>query len=485
MKNNNGNDQEKVNLVGQIKGSFSGRKFRNGAYVTMVSAVVIVMVLVVNMLVSKMNIEVDLSSQNMYTLTKETKQLVSGIKDDITIYYMVQSGSEQEMFKKVIEKYDSLSDKIKVEYKDPVLYPTFASTYTDENVNENSLIVVDNTNGKSKYVDYNDMIVQEMDYQTYQTNTTGIDVEGEVTSALQYVTSESTGKIYEVEGHGETAAGTTFKELITKMNLTLESIKTVTVESIPEDCDILYINSPTTDFKPEEAQMIKDYLSAGGNVMATVNYQTTGLTNYLSVLDYYGIEEIDGMVVEGNKNMFSSNNPTYLLPEVKSHDITTKASTSDIPVFMPQCSGVVTSDTTRSSLTIEPLLTTSESSYSKTNLQASTMEKEDGDVNGPFNVGILATDTYNNVTSHLVVYSSLYTFDDSVLTWGNSALLTGTVGYFVGDTGAISIPTKSLEEASVHPNSQDVFLWAAVIIVLVPVAVLAAGIWVSLRRRKK
>ena len=477
--------KEKISIAGRIRASFAGRKFRSGAYVTLVSAIVIVIVFVVNMLISSLNIEFDISSKKMYTITQDTKDLVAGINDDITIYYIAQTGNELETFKKIIEKYDNLSKNINVVYKDPVLYPTFTSQYTDEDVTKNSIIVVNNANGKSKYIPYSDMIVQDFDYNTYKSNTTGIDVEGEVTSALQFVTSESAGKIYAVEGHGESEAGSVFKENINKMNLTIDTLKTITAEVIPDDCDILYINCPTSDFTDEEVQTIKDYLEAGGNVIATVDYMTNGLKNYCSILDYYGIEVVDGMVLEGDRNQYTSNNPTYILPKVKSHDITTKVQSSDVSVFLPQCSGLVNSDTIRSSLSFEPLLTSSDAAYSKVDLETNTIEKEAGDIDGPFNLGLLATDSYNNVESHMVVFASAYTFEDNLLGYGNGKLLNGVVGYFVGDTNTLSIPTKSLEADQIYTTSQQVALWVALIVIILPLALLGTGLFISLRRRKK
>ncbi len=483
MKNQTINE-EKVSRSGNFKASFTGRKFRSGAYVTILSTVVVVIVLVVNMLISSMNIEFDLSSKDMYTLTKDTKDLVKAIKDDITIYYMVQSGQEQEVFRKIVDKYDALSDNIKVEYKDPLLYPQFASDYTDKDITDNSLIVVDNTNGKSKYIDSNDMLVQEMDYQTYQTTTTGIDVEGEVTSALQFVTSEKSAVMYTVEGHGETAAGSVFQETLTKMNVEIKSLQTMSVESIPEDCNVLYINSPTTDFSEEETTMLKDYLTGGGNVIVTLNYKSIDLKNFASILDYYGLKMVDGIVFEGDTNMRSGSQPVVLLPNVESSDITSKARGANIPVVMAQCSGILTTDTTRSTLTLTPLITTSDSAYAKTNYNT-TIEKQSGDVEGPFNLGILSSDTYNGTTSNLVAFATDFTFDDGMLSYGNNDLLSGTLGYFIGDTSTISIPTKSVEADLIYPTGQDIIMWGIVIIIIIPAAILATGIWVSLRRRKK
>ena len=486
MKNTQIKENNNMSIFGKIKASFSGRKFRGRMYITVVTAIVFVIVLVVNMLATQLNIQIDLSTRRMYTLSEETKELVSELTDDISIYYLVQTGNEIELFKKIVEKYDGLSNKITLEYKDPVLYPTFAKEYTEEEISENSFLIVNNTNGRVKYVDYNDMLVQEMNYNTYSSTTTGIDVEGEITSALQFVTSAELPVMYVVEGHGETKTGSAFDEAISKMNVSIKKLKTISATRIPEDCGILYLNAPTTDFTEEETAMIKEYLSEGGNLLATVNYRTASLENYVSLLEYYGLELINGIIFEGNLDMLYSNNPMYLLPELESHNITSKAISSNLPVIMPQSVAIEESDTKRSSLTISPLLTTSQKSYAKDPQKITSIEKQQGDLEGPFQVGVVASDVYDGIETKLVVFTTEFAFDDSTLGYSNLDVLSGTISYLAGEgVSTLSIPTKSVEAEFIQPSQAQALAWGSLIILIIPAAILAMGIAVSLKRRKK
>jgi ABC-2 type transport system permease protein len=481
MKNN----KEKKSLLQTVKASFSGRKFRSGAYVTLISTIVVVIVLVVNMLVTKMNIQFDLSTQNMYTLSKDTKGMIKDLKDDITIYYMIQPGNETAVYQEIADKYDTLSDKITLESKDPVLYPTFAAKFVDDEVAENSFIVVNNTNGRAKYIDGNEMLVQELNYETYQNETKGIDVEGKLTSAIQYVTTTDLPVMYVVEGHGEAAIGDAFNASMDKMNITVQTLKTMSKSSIPEDCDILYINSPETDFSAEETAMVKNYLKAGGKAMVTLDYQAEGLDNFKSILDYYGIEMENGIVMEGDANMHLTNNPHFLVPSISNHEITTQVESNKIPVIMPISSGLQISDTKRSSLKVDPILSTSDKAYAKEGTSFNTYEKENGDIDGPFYLGLAATDTYNDITTNLVVYSTEAMFDESTSTYGNAAILSGTIGFLSGDAAPLSIPTKSVVPEMIQLTQQQAIFWGAMVVIIIPVLILFAGVMVSLRRRKR
>ena len=102
---------------------------------------------------------------------------------------------------KVVDNYDGLGT-IKVVKKDPVVYPNFSKTYTDEDIQSNDVIVVNETNGKSKLVSQSDMLIQDTDYQTMSSSYT-LDAEGQLTAAIQSVTSANATTLYYTSGHSE------------------------------------------------------------------------------------------------------------------------------------------------------------------------------------------------------------------------------------------------------------------------------------------
>ncbi|MDF2538340.1 MAG: hypothetical protein K0S76_1361 [Herbinix sp.] len=486
MNNTSNQDKNKKNFITNIKASFSGRKFRSGAYVSFLTAIVVIIVVVINLFVSKLDLKIDLSTQNLYSITKDSIDIVKGLEDDVTIYYMVQTGNEYPEFEEVAKKYDSLSDHIKLEAKDPLLYPKFASQYVEEEITQNSFIVVNNETGRAKYIDSNEMLVKEMDYNTYETYTTGVDVEAKMTQAIQYVVSPDLPVMYVVEGHGEVEIGEVFKTMMEKQNVQVNTLETLTQSSIPEDCDMLFINAPATDLSEGEAKIIKDYMAAGGNTIVTLNYEAGSLPNLVSILEYYGVAVVDGLVIEQDTNRYLPNYPQYLVPEIISHDITQDAKENKVLALTMVPVGIVKADNTRSSLTISSLLTTSDQAYSKVNLDAQTIAKEEGDINGPFDIGMISTDIYNNITSNLVVYSSELMFSEDVINgYGNGYLLSGTVRYLSGDSAAIPIASKSLAPQIITLSQQQSSFWGAITVFIIPLLLLGIGTVISYRRRKK
>ena len=260
--------KEKKPLKQKIKDSMNKKYLKNGSYSVVISAIFIVIVLVINMIVGSLPTkytEVDVSSEKLYSISDDTKEFLKKLDKDITIYQVVQSGSEDETIKKLLEKYEEESDHIKVEQKDPVVNPKFTSDYTSDDVDANSLIVV--CGDRSKVVNYSSIYESSIDYNTYQSTTTGFDGEGQIDSAISYVTSEDLPVLYTLDGHGEKELDSTLQEDIQKANIDIKSLNLITEEKVPDDTACLLINAPTSDISESEKDAIIDYLENGGKAM--------------------------------------------------------------------------------------------------------------------------------------------------------------------------------------------------------------------------
>ena len=170
--------------------------FCGGAYSLILSAVVLTILIVVNILVNALpeNLtKYDISAAKLYSITSNTKAVVNGLDEDVTIYWIVQADKEDAVIENLLNKYDSLSDHIQIVKKNPDVYPTFAEQYTDEEAANNSLVV--ECGERSRFIGYDDIYVQEADIYSYSYNTS-FDGEGAITSAIDYVVNEGDGAFY-------------------------------------------------------------------------------------------------------------------------------------------------------------------------------------------------------------------------------------------------------------------------------------------------
>ena len=190
-----------------------------GSYSLIISAVVLALLIVVNLFVSALPTTLtkyDISSTQLYSITSNTKVVVNALEQDVTIYWVVQSGEEDDVIENLLGKYESLSDHITVAKRNPDVYPTFTQQYTDEEVPNNSLIV--ESGDRYRYISYNDIYVTESSMYSY-TYSTSFDGEGAITSAIDYVVSDELPQLYLLEGHGEAELPQTFQEQLEKDNI--------------------------------------------------------------------------------------------------------------------------------------------------------------------------------------------------------------------------------------------------------------------------
>ena len=487
MKNKNHNKFDKKKLIGTI----SKKHIKNGSYTMVMSVIFIAVVIVINMIVSTIPSkysDIDISSQKLYSIGDETKKMLKDLEKDVTIYQIAQSGSEDENIANLLKKYEDESKHIKVEQKDPVVNPKFVSQYTSDDLSANSLIVV--CGDRNKVIDYNNMYETSMDYQTYSSQTTGFDGEGQITSAIGYVTSENLPVLYTVEGHGEKDMDSSVKEDIEKANMDIKSLNLLTEGSVPDDADCLFIDSPSTDFSSDENDAIIEYLENGGKAMIFSDYTTEDMPNFDAILENYGVQRVDGVVFEGDNQHYAMQMPYYLVPTINSTDASSETASAGYYVLVPYAQGIKQLEDVRDTVKIESILTTSDQAYSKTDLNSNTIEKEDGDVEGPFDLGVSITESLDDDKETQIVYYSTSNLMDSqtnqMVSGGNEKLIMESLKWMTDteESASVSIPSKSLEVSYLTITDYDAAFWKICTIALIPGIFLVIGFVVWIKRRK-
>lgn len=485
------NINEQTKKESKEKMPLNKKYLRNGSYSTLLIVSFVAIVVVINMIVGKLPskyTQIDISDQQLYSIGDETKKVLNNLDKDVTIYQIAQSGSEDETISNLLQKYADESKHVKVELKDPVVSPKFVSEYTSDQVSSNSLIVV--CGDRNKVVNYNDMYESTMDYNTYNYQTTGFDGEGQITSAIAYVTTENLPVLYTLEGHGEKELDSTIKEDIEKANMEIKTLNLISEGSVPDDAACLLIDSPSSDISEDEKTALLDYLENGGKAMVFSDYIESTLTNFAAVLENYGVKAADGIVFEGDNQHYGMQMPYYLLPTVNSTDASSETASSGYYIIMPYAQGIQKLDDVRDTVTVEDILTTSDSAYSKTNLQSETLEKEDGDVEGPFALGVsIKEDVGDGKKTQIIYYSSSYIMDsqmNQLVSGGNEKLVTESLNSMVSteETTTVSIPSKSLEVSYLTISDYDASFWKICTIGLIPGIFLVAGFVIWFKRRK-
>lgn len=458
---------------------------RGGSYSLMVTGLVLAILIVVNIFVSSLPSSMtkyDISATKLYSITSNTKVVVNALDQDVTIYWIVQSGQEDAVIENLLSKYEALSDHIKVEKKNPDVYPTFAQQYTSETVANNSLVV--ECGDRSRYIGYDDVYLQEADVYSYTYNTS-FDGEGAITSAIDYVISDELPQLYVLEGHGEAELPATFSEQIEKDNMEVNSLSLLTVDEIPEDAACIIIYSPASDISEEELDMLSDYVSDGGKLLVMSGpVQDGSLDNLNGLLEEYGVSVTDGIVVESDREHYAFQAPYVLLPDMTSHDITDSLIEENYFVLMPISQGL-TVDESNTKGTVTSLLTTSDYSYSKADaFDLETYDKEAGDTDGPFTLAVSIED---NSGGGIVWFASSSFLDDMYNAFSSGAngdMAMNALSSLIGQSEAMAIRSKSLNYNYLTISEATSSLLKTLMIGVFPLVYFGIGVYVIVRRRR-
>lgn len=466
---------------GRIKRSFTSRQFKSGAYSSVITVIVIALVVVVNMVFNKLDLSTDLTSDSLFTLTKDSRKVLKDVKDDITIYYMVAKGEEQDYIQRVIKQYNKISDHIKVVTKDPVVYPNFSKKYVDDAVSDNDVIVVDETTGAAKYVSCDDMLYQDQySYYTSGSSEQYLDVEGQVTSAIQNVLSTDKKKIYVVTGHDEQSISDSLSKTLEKMNVDVQDISLVTQKKVPDDCSLLIEYGPQSDLRDSEKTVIMDYLKKGGTAILMPGYVEKETPNIDEILDYYGMSIQKGIIYEGVGHY--ENYLNWIVPTINTDaDVMSKFGDKDY-VVIGSSQGIKEqkSSSLRNGLKLTDILTTSKQSLLKKDPSSQNTDKEKGDLDGPFATGVYAEETLGEGTTKLTVIATNEVQDNLM-----ENVISGMLGDSKDGTAATSIEAKSLSYSTITMSAGSAILWSIVLVILVPVGLLLAGFAIWFTRRRK
>lgn len=454
---------------------------RGGAYAFAVTAIVLAILIAVNVLASVFPTSAtkfDITSTNLYSITSSTKVVVNNMEKDVTIYWVVQANQEDEIIENLLGKYESLSSHITVVKKNPDVYPTFTSQYTSESVPNNSLIV--ECGDKSRYISYSEIYLADVDYSTYS-YVYSFDGEGAITSAIDYVTSDDLPKIYMLEGHGEAALPNEFQTQIQKENMELETFSLLNADEIPEDADVLLVYAPSSDISEEEASLLEEYLECGGKLLVIAGSTEDGtLNNLCSVLGAYGVEAVDGIVVDTDRAHYAFQQPYILLPDIESNEITDPLITENYYAIFPLAQGLTI---TGSSATA--LLTTSSDAYSKAaGFQLQTYDKEEEDVDGPF---ALAVSVVTAGSGQMIWFSSGYFLEEIYNAYSSGAnldLAMNALSSLIGQREAVSIRSKSLSYNYLTISESAATILKTWMIGVIPAAFVLYGVFTVIERRK-
>ena len=461
----------------------------NALFVTIVTiAAVILINAVISAVSSKVPMKVDLTRERVYEFSEHTREVMKKIDKEINVYALYPNNTSSNEYisyaEEYLAKYSALNKNFKVTYIDPYSNPNFAKKYETQGETINAGSIILECGDRVKVVTMN---------QLYTTNnytgSTSIDMEKKITAAVMNVTGQSgSTKVYFTEGHDEFSSNQ-LAAALEEDGYEHETLN-IAMNGIPEDAALLILMSPEKDLTAEERDALDKYLDGGGKALFVLEPGTQAQPRIAEYLAEWGITARGDYVVEGDSNHAYKlqNGMTIPVPEFAEHEITESLSRQKL-VYMAVASESLelNSKNVRNAL-VTPLLTTTEKSWGKVNLEAGTTEREEGDNEGPLTIAALS-ETQGANYGKIMVLGSLYAVEmNGILSessYANGDFILNSVSYLTGADTSLDIRAKVISASSLTMSQTQVVITWVLLQYVLPLLIIAAGLAVWLKRRYK
>ncbi len=468
----------------KIKKLFQSNDSKRGSYTLAMISIVIAIVIIFNMIVNLIpenKRQFDISSTNIYEISSKSKKIINKVDHDVTFYVLAEKSSTDKRIKTFINKYASLSDKIHIKWIDPVLHPSALTKYGTE---ENNIVISCKKTNRTTTVSFDDILVSSASYYSTSSSASSFDGDGQLTSALNYVTSDKEYKAYYTSGHGESSLSSEVTSLLTKSRISTSDLLLMTATSIPDDCDLLIIDGATSDFTKDEVKLLSSYLKKGGKVVTLLAQTNKSMKNLYGLLKDYGLTVQSGYIADTERSY--QGNYYYLIPNLSvSGDMASGISSNS--VMMINSKGMTQSTPVRDSISTDAFMTTSSNGYAVT---------EKKQTQGTYVLGATSTESVKVKNSkgkkvakesRLTVYGSNMLIDEQITSsfssLENLTLFTNSVAACLNNADNVSISPKSLEvnyNTIAHPGP-----FSILVVFVIPVGLIIGGFIVWFRRRRR
>lgn len=370
--------KEKKNKIHKLKNELL---LRRGGFSLLITVLFLAAVVVFNLLISalsnRFSLEYDLSADKQSTVTKENVDYIKNVSSPISVtvcaaednyvsnisYLGSQmyslSSDYQDYYKQTllfVNKYHDYNKKIDVQYIDMYNDSKFSEIYykyPNESISYGDIIVSANvenngtTTERHKVLSFKDIYNLTEDsnssyYQMYGMGSSytisGNNIESALSGAIEYVLGVDKNAVL-LTGHSPSSAEsyyTAYQELLESNNFNVEKLDSSSVNSLPENCDVVVIIQPDTDFSASELEILGNFLYNNGDLRKTLIYMGgasgKALPNLNEFLGDWGIQVSEGKLFETSGDYCLSGDPTTIAFRSSSYGAVTSSENAPITV---------------------------------------------------------------------------------------------------------------------------------------------------------
>jgi ABC-type uncharacterized transport system involved in gliding motility auxiliary subunit len=470
------------------------RSMRYGAMASVSVLVVLGILIAVNYLAARQNKRWDLTSNQQFSLSDQTVQLLK--KLDAPVEFRVfERDTNFDRFRARLNEYEYQSKNARVRYIDPDKNPPAAKA---DEVQAYGTVVIEYKGRKERVTS---------------------DSEQDLTNGLIKVVTGEQKKVYFVQGHGEKSTSSserdgysTIAAALGRDNYGVDSLVLAQQKDVPTDASVVILAGPKNDLLPGEGDMLRRYLARGGHLFVLLDPPDTDGSDKAVIdglLKEWAIEPGRNIVVDvsGMGQLLGTDASVPVAASYPTHPITERFNMLTAYPLARSMSPATSAPNGRSA---QPLIETSPRSWAETNLKSLSsgggeveMNADQGDKPGPVSIGAAsaapATDVpapANDATKAggaeppkpesrvVAIGDSDFVANYAIGIQGNRDLFMNSVSWLAQQENLIAIRPKEADDRRVTLTAQQQTMIFWLSIIGIPAIVLGAGVWTWSRRRQ-
>jgi ABC-type uncharacterized transport system involved in gliding motility auxiliary subunit len=415
---------------------------------------------------------VDMSANQRNSLSQESALLVKGIRYPLQVTLFVSPINESKpLLEALFERYHQLQPNIKWQSLNPDLHPDLLRAHD---------------------IRYDGEVLLE--FQGRSEKLTQI-TETNVSSAIQRLLRQGERWLVFLEGHGERHPYreanhdfSQFAKQLARKGYTIEGLNLTQTSSVPENTDVLILASPKVPLLPGEVDILRDYIDQGGNLLwlADPEQAIDGLD---MLADHLAIEFLPGIIVDPNSQLMGLERVDFVLvAEYPRHAITQNLESMSL---FPQAQPIEFHGAEEWQR--KNFLRSDIRSWNETGELIGEVFNGDNDdeIPGPLNIGItLARDQQDSdgalVKQRVVIIGDADFLSNRYLGNGsNLEIGTNLMNWLSHDDRLIAISPRPAPDTRLELSPYSQYAIAFTFLLVLPLVLLASGLRIWLKRRKR
>jgi ABC-type uncharacterized transport system involved in gliding motility auxiliary subunit len=452
----------------RLIGFFSQRSSKLGTNTAILSLAVLVILGIANFVGYRHHKRFDLTSEKLYTLSDQTKKVVSGLKNDIAVIHFSKTPDTQ--LNDLMTEYRSVSPHIKFQNIDPQEKPEVAKQYNVARMGD----TVISSGARTEHIDsgFRSQVSEE-----------------DITSTILKLIRDSVKTACFVTGHGEKSLTDTGEDgySIADAGMKKESYATKTINlvnesGVPADCNILVIAGPKQSYFPQETAFISKYLDGGGKALILVDPETDPKLD--DIFTAWNIKVGQDVVIDasGLGRLLGAGPAIPMVADYGSSPITKGFEGS--MTFFPLARTVSAIEKGKPDPQTIELLKTSQRSFTIPNLKQKEIRYDPKtDTMGPLSLGVSASKSGEKGARLVVIGDSDFASNKVNTMQRNGDLFYNTINWLAQDENLISIRPKSITNRRVTLTEGQASGLRWLDMIFLPGLVIISGIYIWWKRR--